>query len=275
MTACRGVAIMTLRRHALCLLAAILALGFLLPAGADRLAAGTGSPPSDLPGATSPSPGREPPRLVLSSEDGPPYTMPDGSGIVDGVLKEAFRRVGVEVTIISVPAERALINANEGIEDGNFLRIAGLSEKYPRLIQVPEKLVDYDFVAFSRHVGVATAGWESLRPFNVAFVRGWKILEENVTGARSLQKVRDQEILFHLLDKGRVDLVIYSRRGGMLVIKELGLEGVKVLEPPLARREMFLYLNDRHAAWVAPVSEALRNMKEDGAYQRIMDRDPE
>ena len=60
----------------------------------------------------------------------------------------------IEISIIFVPAERALRNVNDGIEDGNFLRIAGMSDKYPELVQVPEKLVVWEFVAFSRKVGV-------------------------------------------------------------------------------------------------------------------------
>jgi len=44
----------------------------------------------------------------------------------------------------------------------------------------------------------------------------------------------------------------------------------KILEPPFAVREMFLYLNKKHARLVAPVSESLKNMKEDGSYQSII-----
>ncbi len=71
------------------------------------------------------------------------------------------------------------------------------------------------------------------------------------------------------LASDRVELVIYSRLGGVFTIRELGLKGVKALEPPLAGREMFLYLNRKHAGLVAPISESLRRMKEDGTYQII------
>jgi len=84
----------------------------------------------------------------------PLFQTPDETGIIDLVLKEAFRRVVIEISIIFVPAERALRNVNDGIEDGNFLRIAGMSDKYPELVQLPEKLVVWEFVAFSRKVGV-------------------------------------------------------------------------------------------------------------------------
>ena len=218
------------------------------------------------------SPGPESQRLVLSSVGGQPFSSPDGTGIIDRVLKEAFGRVGIEISIIIVPAERALLNVNDGIEDGNYLRISGMCDKYPELVQVPEKLVVWEFVAFSRKVDVEMKGWENLKPYDVAIITGWKILEENVRDTRSLFKVRDQSILFNLLGRDRVDIVVYSRLGGEAMVRHLGLTGVKALEPPLASREMFLYLNRKHAGLVAPVSEALSRMKEDGAYQNIVSR---
>ena len=210
------------------------------------------------------------PPLVLNSADGPPFSKPDGTGIIDRVLKEAFRRLGIEISIIAVPAERALLNAGDGKDDGTFSRIAGMSEKYPGLLQVPEKIVDFEFVAFSRNIDMATKGWASLQPYDVAIITGWKILEENIKNTRSLHKVRDERILFYLLARNQVDIVVYSRLGGEATIRELGLEDIKVLEPPFAGREMFLYLNKKHARLVAPVSESLKNMKEDGAYQSII-----
>jgi polar amino acid transport system substrate-binding protein len=224
------------------------------------------SEPSVPMGSTWP----ESPKLVLNSADGPPFSKPDGTGIIDLVVKEAFRRVGIEISIIAVPAERALRNASEGIEDGIFSRVAGMSEKYPGLLQVPQKIVDFDFVAFSRKIDAEIKGWESLGPYDIAIITGWKILEENIRGTRSLHKVRDVSILFNLLARDRVDIVVYSRIGGVFTIREMGLKEVKALEPPLASREMFLYLNSKHAGLVAPISESLGRMKEDGTYQSIV-----
>ena len=58
--------------------------------------------------------------------------------------------LGVELRLVKLPAERGLINANAGIEDGDLARITGLEKQYPNLVRVPEKLVDLDFTAFSK-----------------------------------------------------------------------------------------------------------------------------
>lgn len=41
--------------------------------------------------------------------------------------KEAFRRIGVEFKLVTLPSERSLHSANLGEVDGEGLRVAGLS----------------------------------------------------------------------------------------------------------------------------------------------------
>ena len=69
--------------------------------------------------------------------------------------------------------------ANLGIEDGEMSRVGGLESIYPDLIVVPEKFMDWEFVAFSISPIELIDGWTSLKPFTIAFINGWKILEKN------------------------------------------------------------------------------------------------
>ncbi len=212
------------------------------------------------------------PPLLLSTFIGPPLSTPDQTGMYDLVLKEAFSRLGMEIDIIQLPAERSLTNANKGITDGDFVRISGLENIYQDLVMVPEKITDFEFVAFSRRMNFRTTDWQFLRPYNVAIVRGWKILEENITGTQSLVRAQNQNILFTLLDRDRTDIVVYSRFEGYSLIKKLEIKGIKALEPPLAVREMFLYLNKKHEKLAPLVADTLREMKSDGTFETIRSR---
>lgn len=207
--------------------------------------------------------------LLLSTFAGPPLSTADHSGFYDRLLMEAFRRMHQPVEIIQLPAERSLINANRGVTDGDFVRIEGIEALYPDLIRVPEKITDFEFVAFSRHITIPIDGWESLRPYHVAIVRGWKILEKNIVDTASLVQVKNQRLLFTMLDKNRVDIVVYSRFEGYWVLRQLHIQGVKALEPPLAVKAMYLYLNKRHKDLVPIIARCLREMKKDGTYARI------
>ena len=64
----------------------------------------------------------------------------------------------------------------------------GLSSIYPNLIQVPEEITRFGVVIFSKKSDLVIKGWNSLKSFHVGIVTGWKILETNITGTKSLTK---------------------------------------------------------------------------------------
>jgi polar amino acid transport system substrate-binding protein len=206
--------------------------------------------------------------LTLNNVNGPPFTTRTGDGFLDRVAGQAFKRAGVDLRLIELPAERGLLNANAGIEDGDLTRIAGLEQQYPNLVRVPEKLVDWHFSAFSRRADVTVDGWGSLLRYRVGFIRGWKIAESNLGAAAGVVPVDDEDELFDLLRLDRVDVVVYSREMGAEYIRRRALKGINLLEPPIATRGMFIYLHKKHGALVPKVAEALRELKLDGTYAR-------
>ena len=211
----------------------------------------------------------ERPVLVLNDTNEAPFTTASGDGFIDIVAAEAFRRAGVELRLIKLPAERGLINANAGIEDGDMVRIAGLEQQYPNLLRVPEKLLDWEFVAFSKNTAIA-ANWNTIRHHSVGHIKGWKIYEKNLAGAEQVITADDPSQLFQLLDRNRIEVALYSHWMGLAHIKQQQLKGIKMLSPPLATREMFIYLHKQHSERVPKIAEALRALKREGFYQRIL-----
>lgn len=183
--------------------------------------------------------------------------------------QEAFRRVGLEIKLVSNPSERSLNLANLGEIDGEGLRVAGLGSQYPNLIQVPERFIGISFVAFAKDAMISLDhGWESLKPYRIAFITGWKMFEANATGARIVNKVDKPEQLFRMLDGGRIDLALYTRADGITLIRSMGLTSVAPVSPALKDVNMYLYLNKRHEAHAPRIAQALRDMKADGTYKR-------
>lgn len=208
------------------------------------------------------------PVLVLNDTNEAPYTTADGTGFLDAVAGEAFRRAGVGLKLVRLPAERALINANNGLEDGDLTRIAGLDAQYPNLVRVPEKLLDWNFSAFGK-IPALPARWDEIRKRSVAHIRGWKIYERELAGAKQILTAEDPAQLFRLLQLDRVEVVLYERWMGQSLVARQGMQGVYALKPPLAEREMFIYLNKRHAALAPKIAEALRAIKAEGLYDRL------
>jgi polar amino acid transport system substrate-binding protein len=208
-----------------------------------------------------------PPVLTLNDTNEPPYTTEDHTGFLDVVAGEAFRRAGVELRLVKLPAERGLLNADQGVDDGDLTRIAGLEQQYRNLIRVEEKLIDWEFAAFSRNTTIV-AEWPVLRGLSVGHIKGWKIYETNLAGADRVTTVDDPAQLFRLLVLNRIEVGLYERWLGLALLKQLGTTDIRSLSPSLATREMFIYLNKRHAALASAIADALRALKREGFYAR-------
>ena len=207
--------------------------------------------------------------LVMNTPGNPPYHYAEQDGIMDQWMQNVFRRLGRKVVLHWLPPERSLINANEGYADGDAVRIEGLSKIYPNLVQVPEPVYVGEFVSFAKGVVFVPTGWESLSPYHVATIRGHKITESNVKGTKSLVQVKELDQLFTLLNKGRVDVVVVERLFGEMIVKQRELRDVKLLEPPLARVDFYLYMHKKHALMIPEIAAAIKEMKRDGSQQRI------
>ncbi|MBF0495177.1 MAG: transporter substrate-binding domain-containing protein [Deltaproteobacteria bacterium] len=211
------------------------------------------------------------PVLVLNTSNAAPNATKDHTGLGDRVIMEACKRIGVGVKIIVLPSERALINANEGIDDGNFARISGITSLYPNLVRVPEEVTEFEFTAFTKNLTIQTTNWASLKPYNVGIITGWKILETSIVGAKSLIRVKDERVLFNLLAQDKADVVVYDKRQGLVLLDDMKLVRIKTLSPALAKRSMYIYLHKKHQALAPELAAAIKTMKEDGTYKKIID----
>ena len=209
-------------------------------------------------------------RIVLTSGVLAPYTTPERKGFLDQLILVLFREVGRDAELLIYPTatERGMLNANEGLDDGLAMRVAGLEKQYPNLIRVPEPIAINDFVAMSTRHRFATNGWDSLQPYAVSYILGWKVFEQNVPRGRELTVVRDADQIFNLLARDRTDVVLYERWQGLAQTRAMGLK-VQVMEPPLVRTPMYIYLHKKHAALVPQVAQALARLKQNGTYARI------
>jgi polar amino acid transport system substrate-binding protein len=220
-------------------------------------------------GAVAAAPAAEPLRLATGNSE--PFATAQRSGFLDRIVAEAFGRAGSRAQLVThESSERALVNANQGVDDGLAARIRGIEAQYPNLVVVPEKVFDNDFVAYAMRADIGSVDWSTLRRMHVAYIRGWRIFESSLGNAREVTRAHDARQLFDLLREGRADVALYERWQGLWHARELGLP-IRMLQPPLARQEMFLYLHKRHAALAPKVAAALADMKRDGAYQRIFD----
>jgi polar amino acid transport system substrate-binding protein len=208
--------------------------------------------------------------LKINTAFAMPLSSEAQDGLFDHLMQELFGHLDKQVQVQRPPAERALRYANAGIDDGDGPRIAGLTQTYPNLLQVPEKVLDVEFVAFTlEDLSFSAGSWESLKPYHVGIVKGWKILESNIQDTQSLIQAHDPTQLFEFLKEGRIQVAVIDRLTGSHIAEQAELS-VNIQEPPFAVREMYLYLHKKHEDIIESVAANLKKMKEEGRYAEIM-----
>ena len=210
--------------------------------------------------------------ITITTKD--PYSTEKNDGFLDLLLNEIGNRLGIEFNVLkNIPPARALFKLNEGTIDGDFPRVSGLEKIYPSIIYVPEKIVDYYFVAFSYEKCPHPISFNSMKESKVGFIRGWKIYEQKTKNYSQLVHQTAKSIqLYKLLDRKRIKYALHEHYIGNKFIADLMLENIiHECTPPLMIKPMYLYLNKKHRQLVPAISRVLKEIKQDGTYQRILD----
>lgn len=191
--------------------------------------------------------------------------------VAERVMREAYRRLGLGLEVLSLPGERSLLSANSGEHDAELYRKAGIEQAYPNLLMVPVPLQTYEIVAFSKAVApFVLKGWESLRPYRLGYVKGIKIIEERTAGMQT-ETVATMLQAFTKLELGRTDLVLANRVSGLATLRAHRFPGVSALAPPLASFPVFHYLHRRHRELLGPLTAVLREMERERFISRVQD----
>ncbi len=183
---------------------------------------------------------------------------------------EAFRRIGLKAGFVQLPSERALQSADNGQTDGDLVRVAGIEKLYPNLVQVPEPMLTYDTVAFTKGLGFKIEGWESLRPFRLCVLRGMKLAEQGTEGMdRTISNDVSQAIM--MLGAGRCEVALLGYIA-WLEIDRMQAGTLRSLDPPVASTPLYLFVNKKHTALVPKLAEAMREMRSDGTTGKILEQ---
>ncbi|MCP5244490.1 MAG: transporter substrate-binding domain-containing protein [Burkholderiales bacterium] len=178
------------------------------------------------------------------------------------IIQAAFKKLDIPLEIIEHSPERALLNANSGIDDGTFVRVEGMEKKYKNLVRVPESISEFQFYAVTK-MDIQIKGWESLAPYSVGIILGAKIVEEKVGDVAFLTKVHRPVQLFDLLEQNRADIIIVDYEVGKKIIHDKKLQGIKFLAPPLEIQPMYLYLHKTQKHLINTIAHAIHELKQE------------
>ncbi len=207
--------------------------------------------------------------VVITSGDSEPYIKKDGTGIIDQVMREAFRRIGREFILKWEPQKRARNSANTGKADGTYGGVVEILDSYPGLIVVPSPYYRTTYVAVSNRPDIKINGWESLKPYTVGYPRGWKIFKNQENHFGQAFPVSGIPNLLKMAVEGRVDIILIERTVFNTNVALEGIDQLHILNPPIDTKELYLFLHKKNLPIQAQLAAALNEMTEDGTLRRI------
>ncbi len=193
--------------------------------------------------------------------------------VQEPVMREAYRRLGYEIEVRQFPGERALIQADRGIVDGELARLETVREMYGNLVMVPESIHELRNVVLTKNADFTLAGWESLKPYTVLSRRGYKYFEGKCREYQiNYQLVNSFEDMVKILHAGRYDVGLVTMLDGLKTMKDMGIRDLRFMEPPLEIIPIYHFLHKKHTNLVPLVSEKLKELKREGYIKKIEDQ---
>ena len=141
---------------------------------------------------------------------------------------------------------------------------------YPNLVMINIPIAYEEIVVYTKKTEFIVEGWQSLSPYTIGLVRGFKLADIKTEGMR-VQRVTDFRQAFRKLDFGRTDVIV-ELRSKQCLLKNFNFSGIHVLGPPLGRIELYHYLHTRHKTLAAELEAVLMGMKREGELKIMQEQ---
>ncbi|SFI26718.1 amino acid ABC transporter substrate-binding protein, PAAT family [Tindallia magadiensis] len=218
---------------------------------------------------------------ILGEKDFAPISYEeDGEikGISPDIIREVFDRMDHEISLELIPWARVQAKVAEGEADAFFSPY--FTEERNRIYLFPEEPLLYEenvfFVPIDSDI-TFDGTLESLRPYTIGTILGYVSLEQVDTDnilTIDDQSTSTEQAIERLLNNRGIDLFMNTNYIVWNTLQEMGkTEEVKELSPPLNSFAAYLaFTREKDYTELAKeFDRILREMKEDGTYQSILD----
>ncbi len=192
------------------------------------------------------------------------------------LLKEAFKRNGIDLEVKSFPSPRALLMSNSGALDGELHRVYEFHEvsngKFPNLVRIECQLLSSYTGVFSRKRNVKINSWEDLKGSTAGYRAGRYNIKKNLSSVLPDSNIfiQTSELsLFRMAEEGLLDYIISeSIEGKKFLYLYSDLKDVKEVGR-LSEMKIYAYINKKYSDLAPKIAESLNEMKHDGTFHEI------
>ncbi|MCP4574888.1 MAG: amino acid ABC transporter substrate-binding protein [Deltaproteobacteria bacterium] len=202
----------------------------------------------------------------------------ENEGYTVEIIREALKRVGYGLKTVWLPWKRAQADAARGDYDG--LGASYYNEERATKFAYSNPISTTDVVFFKRtEDNIKYSKLEDLKPYKIGTGLGYGYPEKFIK-ADYLEKIEAYELktnITRLLHK-RIDLIIGSRKAILFYLKQKypdKMNSLEILGDPLETLSLYVpfsKMTPNYKQKVEDFNRGLEMIKEDGTYQKIMEK---
>ncbi len=189
--------------------------------------------------------------------------------VIAEVLKVAYGKIDVSVKFVSMPAKRAINESNSGRLDGEIYRIEEINKFYPNLKRVPTPVYYIEPSIFTKQQDIFIPNCFSIKNLSVGIVRGVKHSELCTKDLNNVQVFSYPKTMMKMINAEKIDIGILSKNNGIALLKQLNIDSVKPIEPPLQSIPVYHYLHEQHIEVIPKIDRVLAEMTASGEIEQI------
>lgn len=179
--------------------------------------------------------------------------------IVDKI-KLAYKKIGYEIDILKVPADRSLKESLENNNiDGELLRSKLIEEQLKGLIRIPVPLLNLRCVPFAVEDNIQINSKEDLKKYSFVTIAG-HVAIENFTAGIDHQTVIRGEQAIKMVVEGHVQIALMLDTIALSEIKKNNYKQVRAVGPPMIKSQLFHFINERHKSILPELTKAFEEI---------------
>lgn len=222
-----------------------------------------------------------PASLVCHDDVFIPYFM-QNDGRIEGlnvdVLREAASRIGIAIAFRATPwrrLESELAKPDGAVECAFAMSRTARREQYLEFGKVALQPTEYALFVRQGEAMPSPARLEDMAGKVIGVRAGFRLPDEIVAGAASgrwsVAEVPSDAANFQKLALHRVDAVLADSYVGLYTLRQLKLQGIVRVTPPVMRFDTYLVFrkSSHSAALAAAFDRAFARMRQDGTFARL------
>jgi ABC-type amino acid transport substrate-binding protein len=187
---------------------------------------------------------------------------------VEALLRKAYAGISQPVEFVPWPLPRAQVELKAGHLDGVAMRVEAYFEQTPFVRKVDVPLLTLSVYAFARPPCPARLAPEELAKAKVSYQRGMVAAEALLPESARVPANTPSDVFLNL-SSGAADYALLLTTPWMSELPvQTRVGAVCRIEAPLGRTQLFHGVHESHAAWVAPLEQALRRLRDRGEIQQ-------